>query len=367
MVFDLAQPAGLVSFTGEAGSLGRRFVQGTVGTGRTSLSASHLTRDGLPLPRGADLPFSQKSVRERTNSDLRRTSTAGIFALEGRGWETSGIALLSTSRYGVPPEGHLDPERARVRFWRVPQDDRLTAGLRARRAGEGLTYEGSAWHQAQRRSIDAFGSSAYLLDQQTERLRSASSGLRLSVGGLAGPLYLRGGGEVREEETRVRVMGEEHFTRRTDALWLRTWWKEGFWSGGASFRAERFQTLRSGQRDRAPDQHLLTGRGTISYQPGEHWRLEFSGARLGRFPSQRELYGEALGRFEVNPDLKPERRDLVQATVARSGETFQLSLTPFAEWSELTIGQRALADQPGTRVRINEGGFRTVGAEGGAS
>ncbi|MXZ04775.1 MAG: TonB-dependent receptor plug domain-containing protein, partial [Rhodothermaceae bacterium] len=88
---------------------------------QTTVFAGLSDQNGIGVPDEADLPYSQHSD-VRTNTDRRMQSLFGQVAYNVGGGGSIGISLLSLGgKKGVAPEGHLDPEVSRVRFWRYPE------------------------------------------------------------------------------------------------------------------------------------------------------------------------------------------------------------------------------------------------------
>jgi iron complex outermembrane receptor protein len=92
--------------------------------------------------------------------------------------------------------------------------------------------------------------------------------------------------------------------------------------------------------------------------------LALSGGRRSRFPSARELFGEALGRFLQNPDLQPERAWLADAELAIARPDFSVTLNPFFIRNESTIAQRVVrVGGRNLRQRYNLSGSRSYGVD----
>ena len=88
-----------------------------------------------------------------------------------------------------------------------------------------------------------------------------------------------------------------------------------------------------------------------------------------RFPTPRELFSVALGRFLVNPDLRPERSLLADFGVrynASAALTFDFTL--WANDSDDTLSQRVVTiDNSSRRQRFNTNGSLSYGFEAAAT
>jgi iron complex outermembrane receptor protein len=97
-----------------------------------------------------------------------------------------------------------------------------------------------------------------------------------------------------------------------------------------------------------------------AWEVSDNWRIRGGAGKKSRFPIMRELFGTALNRFLLNPDLKPERVSNVEIGVERRWQAGYLSLTPFFQDVEDTIDQRAVGP---LRQRINLKGSTVHGVE----
>jgi outer membrane receptor protein involved in Fe transport len=94
---------------------------------------------------------------------------------------------------------------------------------------------------------------------------------------------------------------------------------------------------------------------------GANGQLTLSSGRRTRFPTARELYGQALGRFALNPDLAPEAAWFIDAELQWEVAGFSIMANPFLIRFEDTLAQRVLAD--GRRQRFNLPGATTYGID----
>src|SRR5690606_6317308 len=128
--------------------------------------------------------------------------------------------------------------------------------------------------------------------------------------------------DVNHDEILDRV--EEHHYRQR--LWSAAaevstaFGRSGRLSGGVAFDAA--DTPESG--DKPPLGRISSWGGRLGASVlalGETTRLHAAVSRRARFPSLRELYSGALGRFEPNPALEPEKLLGVETgATARAGE-----------------------------------------------
>ena len=80
----------------------------------------------------------------------------------------------------------------------------------------------------------------------------------------------------------------------------------------------------------------------------------------------RELFGEALNRFILNPSLDTESSVLTEVAVGFGGETFSGEIIPFGTFTSGTIDQQSILMAGETRPRrqrVNLEGSRVLGVE----
>ncbi|MFO7653512.1 MAG: TonB-dependent receptor [Candidatus Krumholzibacteriia bacterium] len=341
-------------------------------------AAGHRTRDGVTVPAGLDAPHHQ-SGSVRTNSDLRQSSLllAARRPVAGDGQLRLNL-LASDGSKGVPPETHV----ADSRFWRYPLQRRLLAGgtletpLDAERR----------WRLATTLAVDLFRQDIRPYDDARyagpplqpgtdfEQDRDLTGYLRTrldrdldAAAALSLQLETRyarhretlvvGGDELAYAQWLGGLTAEARLGRRAADRWRLT--VGGGWELAA--------TPESGDR---PDRGT-TGAGVMTARLerdlGAATTIYAAAARRSRFPSLRELYSGALGRFLPNPDLAPERQDLLEGgfTVAGRGDraAWDAGVSAFATWLHDGI-ERVMLPGPSIRYqRVNRTRVRTLGAE----
>jgi len=317
-------------------------------------------RDAEPVPADLALHF-QPSNQGRINTHQQRHSVYARDELRVGAWSLAASALLNDSEYGLAPEGHLSAQDAR--FWRVPEDRRVFLSASASRPlGQGAVGL-SAWRHKTEKAINAY------TDEMFDTLADVQRNDGSSLGFLAN--YEQPGIALGLSQQQLRHEQQDEgtpsrkFQRKVQAAWLeaggRLSAKVG-WS--ASSRVEGYTTERAGGRSVLSDQSLTTGRVKLASLGSSPWQWQASVARLGRLPSQRELFGGALGRFVVNPDLKPEIGHVVSASLERSGMAWSARVEPYVEVWDSVIDQRTLVSSAVLqRQRFNADGYQAVGLD----
>ena len=348
------------------------------------VGAGHRDSPGATISRGA---ADDERVREelladssgrRLNSD-RRLSDGFVSARyrgDGGAWASS-LVVLSDAERGVPPETHV----AEPRLWRYPHQGRLLAafsggsGTRGTFLGEGELEVSVGLHRSTT-EIEGYESAAYDLVAEGESGTSTTLAARL-----LGDHHFARGPEARTALTFARVShdeafrsgGEFHYEQRLWSLGgelevgsediLRSGGGATRWTFGAS--VDGSDTPRSGDKEpldaiwdwgaRAGASRVFAGGGLLV-----HAGL----SRRTRFPSLRELYSGALGRFSPNPELRPETMVAGEVGMTVNDGERQLQVVGFH--NRLTDGI-VRVDNPtpdGTRFqRVNRDEVRSTGVE----
>lgn len=343
-----------------------------------ALGASRRTSDGLPLPGGADLPFNQIGGDVRTNTDSEffnlflRGETA--FGEDGR----LGFSVFHVEgEKGVAPEGNVAPEDG-PRLWRLPQWDMTTAILSGEgRIGTATGWKGSLWVQAFAQTIDSFESLAFDRRDSRQEDDDLTFGARLVVDRDLGPLRLvyAFNGLVSEHDQKDTPFVDD-VARPSEALDLtfRQWTLanglgiETTLPGGVEANLgagfDLMTAPATGDKPPIADFAVWTLDARLVRRFGDGWTARAAAGRKVRFPTMRELFGEALGRFLINPDLAPESTVLLEIGIAREGARGRFGIVPFATFTDDTIDQRVVEiDGRALRQRVNLRGSRALGIE----
>lgn len=333
-------------------------------------AASARRRDALTVPDGLTAPFHQADDRLRTNSDLRQASL--LVRGERRGPDGSRdhvLLALSDAERGVPPEIHLDDG---ARLWRLPLVRRLLAGGGLERPlGERWFLAATAAVDVHAQDIRPFADDGYDetalapgddLEQGRDLTGHLRLGLRRDLGARSQLEMLIQGRATRHRE-RLTVDGPHlDYAQRLVATVVQV---DAVPLGPLTLRLgvglDAVATPASGDKpardaDTAP---ALLAR--VAGDLGDGARVHLAASRRSRFPSLRELYSGALGRFEPNPELASERQDLVEAGVAADGRGWEAGLTAFAAVLSDGIEKSSLGD--GRFQRVNRSRIRTRGLE----
>lgn len=329
--------------------------------------------DAWLLPGDAPAAQHQPARRSRTNSDLAQTAFTFRAARDGRsGSHASFVLLAADGAKGVPPEAHLGAEDAR--FWRYPLHRRLLLGATGSTpldADQRWDLRASASADFFRQEIHPFDSAAYNapalapgVDYETDRDRTGTLQLQLShrrsdaasVTAKVAARYTNhreslvyGGEELGYAQWILSAAAEVARQLRPDLLAI------------ASAGIETARTPETGDKP----QRDPTSAPVLVLRLEQRWSRVFQGhvtaSRRSRFPSLRELYSGALGKFVPNPDLDPEDQDLYEAGFLADWTRGEIGVSAFAGTLHGGIEKVSLGGGMSQRVNVHE--VRTLGVE----
>jgi iron complex outermembrane recepter protein len=318
----------------------------------------HRARDGVALPHDVSEPVTVEDDR-RLNTDLDHTD--GFASLSYRAprgaWSDVSVSAYSAQR-GIPAELHI----ASPRFWRYPEVQRLFAvaaggtGMRHSPMGGTGDVELSAGVDLGSTAIDQFSSRTYQTVAATEESDDQNVTLRLRADQSVGAGELRAGltySDINHDEVlKPGVPGS---------------YRQRLWSGALEVHAP-VRALGAGTRvsigaaidgadtpessDKPPLEALTEwgARAGVTSVIGSGLMVHAGASRRARFPSLRELYSGALGRFEPNPALKPEQLTALEAGASLARGHAQLQAVAFHHMLNDAIVRIAAADRKFKRV-----------------
>ena len=336
--------------------------QRRLGDWSTMAAGSWRGRDAQPLPGGGEI----------ANSDLEQGALLlrGARPVAGHG-HLSLLATASTAEKGVPPELHLGDE---ARYWRYPVRERALFGaaldLPLDAAGVwdlGATLSADWFHQ----EIDPRGPDGWdqpQLDGQDYEKdwdRTGYGRLRLVRWlGERTKLALQGSARYANHRESVVVGGPV----LTYAQWLTSLALEGesvvadHWTLRAGLGWDHGATPESGDKDASPPNDAPALNLRLVRDLGTRTGVYLGASRRSRFPSLRETYSGALGRFIPNPDLGPEQQDQIEVGATTAADTWNLEGAAF--YGRLADGiERQAIEGSDQFERVNRSEITTPGIE----
>ena len=340
------------------------------------VGANYRSRDAISVASSAPIPFDPLDGDGRTNTDLESTSLFAATALE-RDWGQVRLSVIDISaEKGIAAEAHLDPAQTDVRFWRYPDWDLTQVNFASEiDVGDTTRLRINAWHQRFSQSILSFSDITYSVaeEQQDDRDRTYGGRAVLSYDAdFFGVRFLTSFQESTHEQRESNFVagiigGLERFRQRQYSV-----------GGEVDFPIndevktsvavayDRSSTPLSGGRPRQPAFSKFAGSAAIEWQASPNLTITSTVGQRTRFPTARELYGTALGRFLLNENLRPETVLVGDLTFAWTAPTapFTVSVTPWFSRIDDTLSQRNIT--VGTNIlsqRFNLDGSSGFGFE----
>lgn len=385
-VVDIQTPVtpgtGLQSLQAEAGAYGARSI--SVAAGARSGEVDWLfggnwrRLGGEAVADTSVIPYGPTDDGARSNTDL---GSASIFVAAGmehdRGVVRASLLSVEADR-GIANAGHVDPAIGSPRYWRYPhwRFDQFTLNA-ANDLGASMSLRSTLWVQHFEQTIDQYTDETYSVPGSSENDEDDTLGLRLvlerafdsfdlrlvgnaqvtrhdqvdtdRLSGIAGPLH--------SYQQNIFSLGAEIDTSPLDDLVL-----------SAALSYDLATTPRTGGRAAQDGLSDWAASVAASWYPGESWRIAGTLGQRTRFPTLRELYGEALGKFVLNADLRPETTLLGDLTVewTSRSEEFSMRITPWLLRIDDTLSRRSVVlDGIRRRQRYNLAGSSGHGVEAG--
>ncbi len=373
-----------LTLTGSSPGLGGASVlqMGNSGGFSYTAEAAYFNRNDYTLPDGATVPFSQPSDETRVNTDQQHFN---LF-FEGARQFDDGARLSATvfhvdAEKGVAPESNLNPAETDVRYWRYPTIRQSMVILNGMLPIDSDTQiRGSAWFNRYGQDINQYQSVAYDDLDQTQSDVDLTGGLRL---------ILEQGIGVGELDIALNALTTQHdqtivpYQNGTAGADSNDTYAQQIYSIGAEYTLPMSEKL-TGIIGASYDGSAITNTGPwenegfdnylssalslsagLTYQLSDQLKFRTALGRKPRFPTMRELYAGALGKFVPNPNLKPVTAYLGEAGLEWRGTMLSGSLTGFFSRTIDVIDQTTIQQGPneGKERRINLDGSRVWGVE----
>jgi iron complex outermembrane receptor protein len=339
-----------------------------LGEGRLTMraGAGFRSSDGFALPDGSRDTTSVNDLR--TNSDMQELNGFAALGWKGMGghWVSLSASAFTAER-GVPPELHVQAPR----LWRYPKQWQTVAalsagtGLRSTPIGVG-DLEASIGFNGGRQDIEAFESLAYNQVVETESGDDRTVTVRV-----LGEHTLSTDGQLRASASYADVNHTEILdgTERNEyrqRLWSvgteLAWQLPGATQFSMGVALDGADTPESGGKPplgRLSAWGARAGVSTVALLPDVQFHA--SASTRARFPALRELYSGALGRFDPNPDLAPER--LVAAEMGATLKRGSIEIQTAMFRHELSDAVARTSTPEGRYRRINRDMIISTGIE----
>jgi iron complex outermembrane receptor protein len=315
----------------------------------------------------------------RLNSDLRHMDAFASLRYQGDegGWMSLTSSGFDVER-GVPPETH----EVAPRFWRYPDQARVftafSGGTGPKETGWGMgDIEGSVGldfgsFRLQQFDAPTFGN---VIEEEEGDDRTVTFRVlgKHNVGERGDVRTALTYGDVSHTE-RLTASGAREFRQRLWSLGSEAVWRLDDLSGSESLGATHVNVGVSIDGADTPESGGLPPLGRLgdwgarlglsSLTEGGSLLLHGGISRRARFPSLRELYSDALGRFVANPDLVPEVLTGMELGLTWDLQGVDIQVVGFHQVLSDGIVRIGVQTPEGPkRQRVNRDRIRSTGAE----
>jgi iron complex outermembrane receptor protein len=332
--------------------------------------AGFRSRGDLPIPKGIEQP-SPALPGVRLNSDMEQVNGFLSARLQAKGGASASLSsVVYGAERGVPPELHVEDPR----LWRIPDVWRWATVLTGSTGwfGTGRDWQlgGSVGLDFGHNEIDVYGSPDYEEVVGGEEGDDRTLTYRLFVDRSFGPDLIAAAFTFADadHDEFLEPGGAASYSQR---LWSaavefeKTLFHRGDGSGAAITIGGSLDGSDTPETGGRPEREALWDWGaklTGSWMlVGGVTRLHAGFSRRARFPSLRELYSGALGRFVPNPDLDPETLIVGEAGVTVSAEKWTVQGVAFHQRLSDAVVRTGLGD--GTFTRENRDRILSTGVE----
>lgn len=333
-------------------------------------SLSFKTSDGYSLPDSYNNP-AQNPGDLRINSNSQSFNSFAKFNYKFSNTSDIGISVsYIDSEKGVPPETDV----AEPRYWRYPLWQKLTVGVNGSlRLGESkksiIAYSVSA--STFKMEIDQYADITYSVFDDIEkdddlivygrfnftRLFDEHSLLKLSLSGYT----------TTHKEKFLETNFEEELS-----------YSQNVFSAGAEYEylndnhtiilgasLDGSATPETGDKPSKDPMMDVSINSSFIYSFSNELSSQINFGRKTRFPTLRETFSGALGKFIINPDLKAEVAYTGEASITYQYPRGKADLNMFITYLNDGIVRSIETDETGAKKykRINEDQIRTFGVE----
>ena len=328
------------SFKGEFGSNGIQSYNytnaKTIDDYQLTFSGSYRKRDSFSYVERGVIPFAPVSDDERDNTDSESISS---WISVGRQLESTSFKLsyfLTDAKKGVPPAGHINPSKNKTRYWRYPEWklEQTTFNL-IHNVNDNAFIKMTSWLQKFTQDIDQFTDATYKLLKIHKNDKDSTKGLRVVLNTDRKKFSARFVGNYQGTEHLQQEKEPQSFSASTDLKYSQDLFSLGAEidipvseelqvSLGSSY--DRFQAPGTGDRNVQPNLSDWASNLIFEWHPDNNFYVSFGIGDRTRFPTLRELYGVALDKFIINPNLKSESAVLADLSLSWQSNEFPLSI-----------------------------------------
>jgi len=325
------------------------------------LNYSFFGSDGQILPNlEKNINYQNNNSKLRTNTDINRNSFFGraVYELEDT---QIGLSLSKiVSDKGVAPESNKSINKAR--FWRYKDWNRTFINFNLNhKFNDDVNIKTSFWYDNFGQEILSFADSTdYKINDNTQLDSDDSYGGRILLNYLPSEdgifnFVLNYSGTKHDQIIEKNLINDELLEYSQNILSFATSYEHIFGDlvtevgvGYDYLNTPKTGIFTESEGNSTKDYSFQIN---ANYNINEKFNIFLANARKTRFPTLREHYDDALGKFKVNPELKAETGILTELGIDYSTQNLKLVATYFNSIYTDLIESIDLED--GTRQRVN--------------
>lgn len=296
----------------------------------------------------------------RTNSDQKRIS--GYLRGELQ-FDYSRIGLsvsITDQEKGVPAETYLGKK---ARFWRYPNRNRLITTLNGEHIfdeAKSLVLRGTFWYDAFKQEINSYKTFDYKDISEIQKDNDNTFGTRILFdytpfeGHTFSYVF---NGFMSDHKENINNGGDKKYSQITLSTGLnyKLIFNKLILSLGGVYDFNKTPKTGDSTKYENNSDSDIGACLSLRYKLTDYLSLFGEGSKRTRFPTLREAYSEALGKFKVNPNLKPESGILTEVGAVFEMEKIYLKLSGFGNfYNDLILEVRLSAQEDSLRRRIRK-------------
>ena len=339
-------------------------------------AANYHSQDDLTAVSARIIPYAPIKNGKRLNTDTKSGSFWSSISHETDLATTRLSYLVVDATKGIAPAGHLDPRIKTPRYWRYPlwRLDQATLNSHLN-IGDNWQLRSTVWRQKFNQNIDQYTDSTYSDIEQQEIGEDLTTGARLVAENVSDSYGYR---LVANWQKTIHLQSENKL--HPAIIGSQERYQQDIYSLSSEFDIPVSDTLNmsfglsydhsttpfTGGKPAQDDLSDWAANLVLAWKASDNISITSTLGRRTRFPTLRELYGAALGKFLVNPELQPETAWLSDLTFNWHPKNLPvlMSITPWFTRIDNTLSRRKVTSY-GTRLdqRYNLKGSSGHGVE----
>ncbi len=313
------------------------------------------------------------NINQSENSSLRTNTAFERVSFFTRGEHHFGNTFIGASLgyvsgdKGVAPETH---KGSNARFWKYPVHNRTMLILNAGNEFKGIGFfKATLWADIADVQIDSYKDFSYSEINESQQDDDHSFGGRLSfemeINEWQSLVFSTYSIYSEHKETLAIEKNNSEYGQFLSSSGVEYLITADSLIIKAGLSYDFSQTIKAGPFTEAEGMHtdFIGILGGARYKFTKGISAFINTARKARFPTLRESFSAALGKFVINLGLETENAILTEAGFDIENDDFRLSFALFSNFYDGLIAKSSVPGEPGIETRVNLGNARISGIE----